>query len=142
MKLVGLVVLAAAALFGCDDTAIDRAVANARDKGAAADAPTSAGIPSGAPTGTPSNVAAGAEMKAVRDGQAIRPLSRAELEAATGPEQWTALDPYYNKPKTYRALRLAKVLEAGFGEPAAALAQKDFILKALDGYAVPMTGAK
>lgn len=140
MKVTGLVCLAAAAaLSGCDDTAIDRAVAKARaPEGSSANAPTSAG----APPVAGSDAALKAEMTFVRDGKAVRTLSRAELEAAAAPEQWTALDPYYNKPKTYRALRLAKVIEAGFGEPAAALAQEDFLLKARDGYTVPMTGVK
>ncbi|APR78172.1 Cytochrome c family protein [Minicystis rosea] len=83
-----------------------------------------------------------AELAFVRDGKPVRALTRAALEAAIPPETWTALDPYYNKPKTYRALPLAAVLERGFGAPAAELARHDFVLRAKDGYTVPLPGAK
>jgi mono/diheme cytochrome c family protein len=83
-----------------------------------------------------------AELSFVRDGKQVRALSRAALEAAVPPETWTAFDPYYNKPKTWRALPLAAVLEKGFGAPAAELAKLDFVLRARDGYTVPLPGAK
>jgi mono/diheme cytochrome c family protein len=93
-----------------------------------------------APTASPSP--AGAEIAFVRDGKTVRTIPRAELEAALPPEQWTAFDPYYNKPKTYRAVPLAGLLERGFGEPAAALAGHDYVLRARDGYAVPLPGKR
>ncbi len=102
-------------------------------------APTPAPSASAAPTPAPS---AKADLSFVRDGKPVRTLSRAELEAAIPVEQWTALDPYYNKPKTWRALPLAAVLEKGFGEPAAALAKVDYVLRARDGYTVPVPGSK
>ena len=82
------------------------------------------------------------EIAFVRDGKTVRTLPRAELEAALAPEQWTAFDPYYNKPKTYRAVALGALVERGFGEPAAALAKNDYVLRARDGYAVPLAGAR
>jgi len=78
----------------------------------------------------------------VRDGRQVRTLSRAALEAAVAPETWTAFDPYYNRPKTFRALPLAATLVAGFGAPIAELQKLDFVLRARDGYTVPLPGAK
>jgi mono/diheme cytochrome c family protein len=83
-----------------------------------------------------------AELTFTRDGQPVRTLTRAALEGAVAVETWTAFDPYYNKPKTYRALPLAAVLEKGFGVPAAELARHDYVLRARDGYTVPLPGSK
>lgn len=85
---------------------------------------------------------ASASLAFVRDGKPVRTLSRAELEAASAPETFTVFDPYYNRPKTFRALRLAPLLERAFGQPATALASLDFVLRAKDGYTVPLAGAK
>lgn len=90
----------------------------------------------------PAESAASAEIAFVRDGKPVRTLRRAELEAASPAEQWTALDPYYNKRKTYRALPLGPLLERAFGEPAAALATHDYLLRARDGYTVPLSGKR
>ncbi len=83
-----------------------------------------------------------AEVAFVRDGKPVRTLERAALAAAVPPETWTAFDPYYNKPKTFRAMPLAPVLALGFGAPASELEKLDFVLKARDGYAVPFPGSK
>jgi mono/diheme cytochrome c family protein len=83
-----------------------------------------------------------AELSFVRDGRPVRTLSRADLETAIPIEEWSAYDPYYAKPKTFRTLALAAVLEKGFGEPAAALSRYDYVLRARDGYTVPIAGGK
>lgn len=83
-----------------------------------------------------------AELAFVRDGKPLRRLTRAALEAAVPPESFTVYDPYYNKPKTFRALPLVAVLEKGFGEPASSLVGSDFVLRAMDGYTVPLPGTK
>jgi mono/diheme cytochrome c family protein len=119
--------LAALALAACNDPPRDRPAP------ASAAPPASAAAPDDAMR---------AELAFVRDGKPVRTLTRAALEAAVPPETWTAFDPYYNKPKTFRALPLAAVLEKGFGEPAAELAKHDFVLRARDGYTVPLPGAR
>lgn len=83
-----------------------------------------------------------AELSFVRDGKQVRALSRAALEAAVPTETWRSFDPHYGKPKVYRALPLAAVLEKGFGQPAAELAKLDFVLRARDGYTVPLPGSE
>lgn len=90
----------------------------------------------------PASETANAPLAFMSGGKQVRAMTRSELEAAIRPETWTALDPYYNKPKTYRALPLSAVLVQGFGEPADSLAKQDFVLRARDGYTVPMPGAK
>lgn len=106
------------------------------DGGAPKPAPSARASASAAPE------AMNAELSFARDGKPIGAITRAELEAAAPPETWTAFDPYYNKPKTYRALPLAAVLEKGFGAPASELARHDFLLRARDGYTVPLPGSK
>ncbi len=48
-------------------------------------------------------------------GRELRTLTRAELVARIPSVTFTQYDPYYAAPKTYRALPLAAVLEAGTG---------------------------
>lgn len=83
-----------------------------------------------------------AELAFVRDGKPIRTASRAALEAAVPPETWTAFDPYYGRPKTFRALPLGPLLAFAFGAPIAELEKLDFVLRARDGYTVPLPGTK
>ena len=82
----------------------------------------------------------GAALKFVRDGKTTKTLSRAELVRAIPPETVEGFDPYYGKNKRFRALPLAKVLAQGFGS-AGDLAREEFVLRARDGYAVPMRGS-
>jgi mono/diheme cytochrome c family protein len=50
-------------------------------------------------------------------------------------------DPYYNREKTYRAVPLSHVVTLAFpGEEG--LPTKEFVLRALDGYTVPLRGGK
>ena len=82
----------------------------------------------------------GAALKFVRDGKTTKTLSRAELVRAVPPETVEGFDPYYGKNKRFRALPLAKVLAQAFGS-AGDLEHEEFVLRARDGYAVPMRGS-
>ncbi len=79
----------------------------------------------------------GARLEFRRDGQPVRSLSLAELSARIPVETFTAYDPYYGKPKTYRALPFDKVLALGF-DGQGALGDRELVLRARDGYTVPM----
>ncbi|GMU61551.1 MAG: hypothetical protein AMXMBFR34_33140 [Myxococcaceae bacterium] len=70
------------------------------------------------------------------------PVTRtlAELKARVPQETWTAFDPYYQRPKTWRALPLDAVLKDAF--PGEDLCAADFVLTASDGYTVPLSGAR
>lgn len=81
----------------------------------------------------------GGKLAFVRDGKPVASLTRAELTKSIPPETIEGFDPYYGKNKRFRALPLARVLERGFG--AEAFEKEEFVLRALDGYAVPMRGA-
>ncbi len=82
----------------------------------------------------------GATLTFVRDGKTVATLTRAELLASIAPETVEGFDPYYGKTKRFRALRLSRVLERGFGS-AQGLDKEEFVLRARDGYAVPMRGS-
>jgi len=81
----------------------------------------------------------GASLAFVRDGKVVKTMTRAELVAAVAPETVEGFDPYYAKNKRFRALRLQRVLEKGFGNEN--FGGDEFVLRARDGYAVPMRGA-
>jgi mono/diheme cytochrome c family protein len=57
-------------------------------------------------------------------------------------EEVSTEDPYYGRTKRFRAMTLAAVLETGFGRPRAELAREAFILRARDGYSVPIAGSR
>jgi mono/diheme cytochrome c family protein len=83
-----------------------------------------------------------APLRFERDGALVRALSRAELTKRCGAQRIVIEDPYYQRRKTYLALRLACVLEQGFDEPIAAQTGENFFLRALDGYVKPASGAR
>ncbi len=72
-----------------------------------------------------------------------RGLGDVELETFTRAlkrETWTAYDPYYNREKRWHTFPLGDVLALGFGEEVEALREREFMLRATDGYTVHMTG--
>jgi mono/diheme cytochrome c family protein len=81
----------------------------------------------------------GATLTFERDGKTVKTLTRAELVKAIPPVTVEAFDPYYVKTKRFRALPLGAVLEQGFGSKSG-LDKLEFVLRARDGYAVPMRG--
>jgi mono/diheme cytochrome c family protein len=80
-----------------------------------------------------------AELTFVKKGSDAKTISLAKLLEKIPAETVTQLDPYYNKTKTYRAVPLAKVLGLAF--EGVDLASQEFVLRARDGYTVPMRGA-
>jgi mono/diheme cytochrome c family protein len=88
------------------------------------------------------DASADARLSFRRDGVELRSLAVADLAREVPPETFTAFDPYYNKKKTYRALPLRPVLERGFAGLGKPLEGQDFVLRARDGYTVPLAGAR
>lgn len=84
----------------------------------------------------------GVTLSFVEQGEALRTLSLSKLLTAAGTEEWRAFDPYYEREKTWRTVPLHPVLEAGFKRPIAELAEVDFVLRAVDGYTVPISGVR
>lgn len=77
------------------------------------------------------------------DGRTVRVLTLGELTALLGPETVENFDGYYHRAKRFRALRLDRVLAEAFGgavrEP---LRTRQFLLRARDGYTVPISGER
>lgn len=82
------------------------------------------------------------KLQVLRLGQLVKELDRTALQQLVAPENVTAFDPYYARQKRFLALPLEPILEAALGEPLAALRQRDFVLRAQDGYAVPLPGSR
>lgn len=76
----------------------------------------------------------------VEGGKDVRSLSLKSLAHDVPPEQIQGYDPYYNKDKRFRALPLKRVLQLGFAG-VSDLEQKEFILRAKDGYAAYFRGS-
>lgn len=81
-----------------------------------------------------------ASLTFAREGKDVRTITLAELLAGIPEETFTVFDPYYQHQKTFRSVPLAKVIAAGFAGLDIALQSQDFVLRASDGYTVPMTG--
>jgi mono/diheme cytochrome c family protein len=101
-----------------------------------------AAIAPGCGRGPSGSVDGAATLAFAREGAALRTLSLAELAAQVPPERWSAFDPYYNKEKRYLALPLRPVLERGFAGVPGPLEAHEYVLKARDGYSVPIEGAR
>ncbi|HZS40704.1 MAG TPA: cytochrome c [Polyangia bacterium] len=80
-----------------------------------------------------------ARLRFTRDGAFVE-LTERQLEAAAPPETIAAYDPYYRRVKRFRALPLGAVLARGF--PGVTLAGEEMVLRARDGYTVPIAGKK
>lgn len=77
------------------------------------------------------------------DGRTVRVLTLEELERAVPPETVENFDGYYHRAKRFRALRLDRVLDEAFrGVVAGPLRARQFVLRARDGYTVPMAGER
>ena len=83
-----------------------------------------------------------ASLAFVHDGRAVRTLSLAQILTSIPKEEFQAFDPYYVRDKRYRAVPLAKVIELGFKGDLDHFVDVDFVLRAKDGYAVPLPGAQ
>ncbi|HRG95784.1 MAG TPA: cytochrome c [Polyangiaceae bacterium] len=95
---------------------------------------------SGTPAPSAPAPAADAKLAFVVEGRPVRELTLAELRRDLPTETLTVFDPYYKKPKTFRALRFADVWRLGFdGAPEdAGVAPGELLLRAKDGYTVPL----
>jgi len=86
--------------------------------------------------------AAQAQLEFRRDGHALRSLTRAQLETGAAAEEFSVEDHYYRRAKRFRAVSLRRVLEIGFANRAENLVHEQFVLRAQDGYTVPIAGER
>lgn len=83
--------------------------------------------------------AGGRELAFLKDGEEVRRIDVKVLRQV-GIETVTVDDPYYEREKTFHTIPLRAVLVAGFDRPVEALAEKDFLFHARDGYTRPASG--
>jgi mono/diheme cytochrome c family protein len=77
------------------------------------------------------------------EGRVVRSLTLRAMRAAIESESVTNYDPYYEREKRFRALPIERVLELGFqGANLGPLGARPFVLRAGDGYTVPMQGSR
>jgi mono/diheme cytochrome c family protein len=119
--------LALALIAGCPRPASNRAAANAASD---ASEPLVGGDPRAA-----------IEFRV--EGRPVRSLSLRALREAIAPEVFTNCDGYYLRDKRFRALPIERVLALGFqGENLGPLDARPFVLRAIDGYTVPLQGTR
>jgi mono/diheme cytochrome c family protein len=75
------------------------------------------------------------------DGRVVRTLSLGDLARVAPPRTITGWDPYYQRVKRFAALPLEAVLREGLGPPEG-YRGRSFVLRARDGYTVPLEGAR
>lgn len=81
----------------------------------------------------------GVSLRFLVDGQEVRSLELAALIRSAPAVTVASDDPYYGKTKHFRAMPLDAVLAAGFGD--APHDGREYVFRAKDGYAVPLTEA-
>lgn len=85
----------------------------------------------------------GARVEFRVDGRTVRSMTLGELAARVAPETVENFDGYYHRTKRFRAMRLDRVLAEGFrGAVTGALGARQFVLRARDGYTVPIAGER
>lgn len=85
----------------------------------------------------------GARMEFRVDGRTVRSMTLGELTTRVEPETVENFDGYYHRTRRFRAMRLDRVLAEGFrGAVTGPLATKQFVLRARDGYTVPISGER
>lgn len=82
------------------------------------------------------------ELVFKKPGAAPRTLSLAALVDRVTPRKVQTDDPFYKQPKRFIALPVAALLAFAFDESVPALKKQSFLLRASDGYAVPIEGAR
>ncbi|MFO0695624.1 MAG: cytochrome c [Polyangiales bacterium] len=92
--------------------------------------------------GCPSRRLPHVALRFEREGAAPRTLSLAKLAERVSPEVVSTDDPYYRTRKRFRALRLDSVLAFAFGRSVDTLRREHFLLRASDGYTVPIEGTR
>lgn len=152
VRTLGKLLMAAVALAlagtGCDEHALQDPSARPAATGTAA-ASASARAPSkgagdaGAASDAGAKANADASLTFSRDGAGERTVTLKEILARIEPVTFEAFDPYYQRPKSWRAVPLADVIRLGIAaQPGEKLEELDWVLRASDGYTVPLPGSK
>jgi mono/diheme cytochrome c family protein len=81
-----------------------------------------------------------ATLDFTQDENPVARLTLADLKKLAPVETWTGFDPYYQRDKTWKALPLEPILGAAFGS--LELRGQELVLKATDGYLVPISGER
>ncbi len=82
-----------------------------------------------------------AELAFMYEGEEVGRFALAAL-ASSGGVDVEGYDPYYERDKRFRAVELVGVLERAYGGLGLKLSEQEFILRASDGYTVPMSGER
>jgi mono/diheme cytochrome c family protein len=146
-RLAALVALAG----GCNEEALQPPAE--RDGGPGASVAGSASAAGGKPRdggsektasdGGARSSAADASLTFARDGGSEKAVSLKDILARIEPVTFRAFDPYYQRPKSWRAVPLADVIRLGIAaQPGEKLEELDWVLRASDGYTVPLPGSK
>ncbi len=95
------------------------------------------------PDARPSSSAPSARLEFKIEGRTIRTLTLAELSDRIQSEELSNCDGYYHRVKRFRGFAIDRVLAAGLqGESVGTLSERPFVLRARDGYTVPISGQR
>jgi len=91
---------------------------------------------------TEATLDAAATLTFENEGKLVRAVSLGELMKGIPEETFTAYDAYYKREKTFRAWPLSVVVRKGFEGVSVPLPAQEYVLRAKDGYTVPLRGNK
>lgn len=83
-----------------------------------------------------------AALTFVSGGKSVRDVTLGEMLRELPAETFTVYDPYYSREKTFRAVPISALIHKGFSGVELPLPQQEYVLRAKDGYTVPMRGSK
>lgn len=79
-------------------------------------------------------------LKFSKVGESLSEATLQTLATKHGLQTWEAFDPYYEKEKRWKTIPLLPILQDTFSLDAEALRAKSFVMRASDGYSVPIAG--
>lgn len=131
------------AIVACEPGGSPSSAPSAQATGSAAIGAPASGSPVASGSGAALEPDAAAATLTFKDrGAAVGALTLAQITERVPAKTVEAHDPYYKRVKRWKAVPLADVVRAGLGGVGRPLEGEEFLLRAKDGYTVPLSGAQ
>lgn len=109
-------------------------------KGSGSDSPSTKSLDKDASSSSMPDARIAGTLNFSQEGEPLDSSPVATLATEYGTEEWEAYDPYYKKKKRWRTIRLLPLIKQYFSLDVDSIREKTFIMRAQDGYSVPIAG--